>query len=216
MDCIYEIVLKNGEVLKISSKIENLLELTDENIFNSTTTEILNNIEEKEKLNNIWFNFTSTEDLSKIVKSEFLIEIENKEERKEVIRYLMAKFYKSNPNKAERKKAVEDLEAFSNFVKEELKKDVNLYKDIIDTSNKYKNVLELLNETTEIDLSTLKSLMLKSNTSEEFLEKVNKNINKRNYSKAIVKYLYSNIKEAKSILRRKEEPKKLISLTDGS
>lgn len=124
----------------------------------------------------------------------------------------MAKFYKSNPNKAERKKAVEDLEAFSNFVKEELKKDVNLYKDIIDTSNKYKNVLELLNETTEIDLSTLKSLMLKSNTSEEFLEKVNKNINKRNYSKAIVKYLYSNIKEAKSILRRKEEPKKLISL----
>lgn len=53
MDCIYEIVLKNGEVLKISSKIENLLELTDENIFNSTTTEILNNIEEKEKLNNI-------------------------------------------------------------------------------------------------------------------------------------------------------------------
>lgn len=212
MDCIYEIVLKNGEVLKISSKIENLLELTDENIFNSTTTEILNNIEEKEKLNNIWFNFTSTEDLSKIVKSEFLKEIENKEERKEVIRYLMAKFYKSNPNKAERKKAVEDLEAFSNFVKEELKKDVNLYKDIIDTSNKYKNVLELLNETTEIDLSTLKSLMLKSNTSEEFLEKVNKNINKRNYSKAIVKYLYSNIKEAKSILRRKEEPKKLISL----
>ena len=105
MDCIYEIVLKNGEVLKISSKIENLLELTDENIFNSTTTEILNNIEEKEKLNNIWFNFTSTEDLSKIVKSEFLKEIENKEERKEVIRYLMAKFYKSNPNKAERKKA---------------------------------------------------------------------------------------------------------------
>lgn len=71
MDCIYEIVLKNGEVLKISSKIENLLELTDENIFNSTTTEILNNIEEKEKLNNIWFNFTSNEDLSKIVKSEF-------------------------------------------------------------------------------------------------------------------------------------------------
>lgn len=31
-----------------------------------------------------------------------------------------------------------------------------IYKDIIDTSNKYKNVLELLNETTEIDLSTLK------------------------------------------------------------
>jgi hypothetical protein len=53
MDCIYEIVLKNGEILKISSKIENLLELTDEKIFNSTTIEILNNVKEKEELGNI-------------------------------------------------------------------------------------------------------------------------------------------------------------------